>query len=129
MPIIDLIIWLNEGHCWQSIMLHVLRKLLEVLDVIPERRGHNRGDILERVTNATEGGIGPSIKALTVILPRDMVCGQGISNSRKRLRRDHERCASGKLTGRCIARQVVVEQVIGSWRTITVAERLIGQGV
>lgn len=53
MPIIDLI-RLNEGHRWQCIILHILLELRGVLDVIPERRGHDRSCILDRITNATE---------------------------------------------------------------------------
>src|SRR5437773_1038928 len=54
---------------------------------------------------------------------------QGISNRGKRLGRYSKWRAGCELATWCITRQVVVEQVICTWSTITVAERLIGQGV
>src|SRR3989440_11716005 len=58
-----------------------------------------------------------------------MMRRQGISNRGKRLGRDSKWRAGCELATWCITRQVVVEQVICTGSTITIAERLIGQGV
>src|SRR5947209_12141051 len=71
---IIVLIRLDEGHGWQRVMRHILLELLEVLDVVPERGGHDRGGILERITNgAEERSHIPVVIPLTVILPRYMM--------------------------------------------------------
>jgi hypothetical protein len=37
-----------------TIIVHILLELREVLDVVPERGGHDRSGVLERIADATE---------------------------------------------------------------------------